>query len=488
MATRLALSLTSAALRGDTRSQLELAKFYLNGECGLPKNLEIALHWLDRAKSSGSKEAAVQIGKSIPWARLQQYQHGKDCLRLAAESGDGRVQRTLAHLMLACEFPALVSDLSATQWLQRAVASGNSQAQVDLEFMARGEVALRGLSSDALDSFVDRGSTAAKLELVLRCIQNGDVKKAKQILEPLAGAGVREAADELARLQYDDGNLGEAAFWWQKLASKGDVGAMLKLARCHMESEGRCISGLGRSYKKAASWFLRALQAGSAEAAYQLYLLYRKPGFSMRNASESRRYLQLAAQKGHPQAQFSSALRLLKGVASRQARAEAAVLLKRAADQGHQLAGQKLLVIASRAPQDRSLDAVQREMLTLIAVKNVALATRLELGWILGLSLIEALWVDLSRADRDVLFECDLTQRGCRQWPRLILVESDAQREVISRAKRYRDLEIPAAKGIFAQRSAVEAAVARYIERCGANFRELFQVVQGADQDWKSVA
>jgi TPR repeat protein len=209
------------------------------------------------------------------------------------------------------------------------------------------------------------------------------------------------------------------------------------------------------------------LQSGSAEAAYQLHLLYQKPGYSMRNAGESQRYLGLAAERGYAHAQFALAVRMLRGLCGREARTDAAIWLKRAADQGHSLAAQKLSTLVVRTPIDCGPGSLQREALKLIGRKNLALAARLECGWVFGLSLLESIWVDFVRADRSVLLECDLSERGCRQMPVLILIENDIQREALALVKRRSTLDVPGADLRYSSRALAEAALRRYIERCG---------------------
>lgn len=473
MATRLAVSLTSAARKGDLVAQLALSDCYLQGSEGLPQDYEMALAWLSRAKALGSSDAAVRMGRCIPWAYLQHHPDGVDCIRGAAELGDVRSQRTMAHLMLGGQIPALVGGQTAQEWLQKAADAGNAQARADIEFMVGGELHMRGLSRDSLDSFAGLGSTAARLELALRQWQEGSHVAAERALEKLAQAGNQMAAMELAGLLQGEGRLGDAAHYWTNLAQQGSVDAMLKLAACYMQSEGVRESGLGRSYKKAASWLLRASQSGNAEAAYALHLLYRKPGFSMRNAADSLRYLELAANRGHSNAQFSLATRILRGVCGRQARTDAAIWFARAAKQGHAMAAQRLSSMVIRAPADCSPSGPQREALKLISRKNLALAARLECGWVFGLGLLESIWVDFVRADRGELLECDLSERGCRQWPVLVLIESDLQREMLALVKRRSGLSLPGTDLSYASRTLAEAALRRYLDRCGVDAKVL---------------
>ncbi len=467
MATRVAVKLTNSARKGDVACQLELSDCYLHGLQGLPQSFELALAWLVRAKESGAPNVDPMIGQAIPWAFLCGYPGGADCIRLAAESGHARARRTMAHLMLGGQLPSTIGGLTAHEWLQKAVDAGNSRARADLEFIAQGEVTLRGLSHDVLDSFVGRGSTAAQLELALRQLKDGSRAAAEQALQRLAKAGNQRASLELAELLQGDGRLGEAVRWWAAPAQQGRVEAMLKLAACYMQSEGLRESGLGRSYKKAAAWLLRALKSGSAEAAYQLHLLYQTPGYSMRNAGQSQRYLGLASELGHAHAQFVLAVRMLRGVCGREARTDAAIWLKRAADQGHSLAAQKLSTFVSRTPIDYSPGCRQREALKLIGRKNLALAARLECGWVFGLSLLESIWVDFVRADRGVLLECDLSERGCRQLPVLVLIENDIQREALALVKRRSTLDVPGTDLGYPSRTLADVALRRYIERCG---------------------
>ena len=469
MASRRASTLIRAARKGDVDSQIALAKCYLHGTEGLPQGFEMALMWLDRARVQGSRYASMLIGESIPWAVLQTYPDGAESVQVAARMGSAQAQRTLAHLMLAGTLPERVLGVTAREWLERALVGGLEKACADLDFLNKGELHLRSLSQDSLKNFSNRGSDSAKLEVALCELRLGPSESARMVLIRLADSGNPDAMAALAMQEMAEGRLDLAVKWWRDLALNGDAEAMLKLADCYMQSQGVRISGIGRSHKSAAAWLVKASNRGSKVADYSLYLLYRDPRFSMRNAEDSKRHLQLAAEKGHPVAQYELASRLLRGACSRVMRTDVAIWFKRAVDQGHEPSCRMLQTLVARQPEKACLGQELRKALALVGQKNIALATRLELGWVFGLRPIESVWVDLERGDRDLLLECDLSGLGCRKWPTLILIESAGQREVLARARRYPPSALPRAVTAASRQSEAEKVLKKFVEQCGVD-------------------
>lgn len=62
------------------------------------------------------------------------------------------------------------------------------------------------------------------------------------------------------------------------------------------------------SFKKAIRWLTQAGEQGLAKAWYALSLIYQKAEFSQRNMADAQHYLEIAANLGHPRAQYERGL------------------------------------------------------------------------------------------------------------------------------------------------------------------------------------
>lgn len=101
----------------------------------------------------------------------------------------------------------------------------------------------------------------------------GDIKKAREIWEKMAGDGDAQAMNNLGVL-YDQGkdvepDPGRAAHWFAQAANAGNPSGMSNYGR--MLEQGR---GLPANPSEAARWFDLAARKGQAEAQYNLGLLY----------------------------------------------------------------------------------------------------------------------------------------------------------------------------------------------------------------------
>ncbi len=154
-----------------------------------------------------------------------------------------------------------------------------------------------------------------------------------------------------------------------------------------------------------------------------------------------------AAGRGHAEAQYRVALRLLRDGHMEQAsgpgepRGEepdvAAIRhLADAARQGHIEAARALDAAACRAPAMTEARAAQwREAVAAMAPLSLPVAMRIELAGALGLRIGELLFVDPVEACRGDCFVVDLRRAGIKLRRRVVLVESPAQREAAEKAR-----------------------------------------------------
>ncbi len=67
MANREQLAIIRQARAGEVHAQLALGRLYLHGTHGLPQSVGTALYWFDRAARAGSREAVLEIGRTVPY-------------------------------------------------------------------------------------------------------------------------------------------------------------------------------------------------------------------------------------------------------------------------------------------------------------------------------------------------------------------------------------------------------------------------------------
>jgi TPR repeat protein len=87
-------------------------------------------------------------------------------------------------------------------------------------------------------------------------------------------------------------------FWSQRAAFQGHIEARFIVGLCFMKE-----SGVGQCYRTALMWFLRASDVGCAKAQYAAGLFYRQ-GLGMDKPSEAqaKKYLKKAADQGYEMA------------------------------------------------------------------------------------------------------------------------------------------------------------------------------------------
>src|SRR5437763_9227451 len=132
MANREELAIIRGARAGLVESQLALGRLYLFGSAGLPKSLQTALHWLDRAARQGCAEAWQLIGNHIP---LELAQHSPNPVTAwyekAYDGGLVRAGLVYAQLVLGNDEmrPPTAQRAKALRALEEAGRAGFAEAQ-----------------------------------------------------------------------------------------------------------------------------------------------------------------------------------------------------------------------------------------------------------------------------------------------------------------------------------------------------------------------
>src|SRR5690606_1428943 len=117
----------------------------------------------------------------------------------------------------------------------------------------------------------------------------------------------QQAGFDEAVAAYDRGDFAEAVRLWTPLARKGDVAAQFNLGLIY--EKGR---GVPADAARAAQYYLSAAESGHAKSAYNLGILHSRGALGPnRDLDAAGKWLEVAAEKGIPQAQYLLALLLV---------------------------------------------------------------------------------------------------------------------------------------------------------------------------------
>jgi len=442
---RAALSVLRRARAGDQAGQLALGRLYLEGRGGLAADPASAFVWLERAARQGSREAVIAIGERVPAAAVPNPRSAAQLFEHAAASGCAHARKVLADWLLA-GLDIGISPERALELIEAAARDGDLGAQLRLAYcLERGEGCLPDLERALhwYEQAARSGSVAAQEALADHYWRLGR-RDAASWLERCARHGSDAAAGRLGVLLLRDGKPADALPLLQRGAEAGEVEAQLALARLHATRGGRSVTGVPHTYKKAAAWLDRAARQGSAEAWYELSRLYSLRSNSLRDPWTARRCLERAAELGHVEAQYRCGDAYLRHGRGPEDEVTAAGWLMRAASGGHREAA-RLLGQTWPTPPGPPPEVVERQEAAIRAIARVdlPLATRLELGAVLGLRLDEALLVEPRGADRGccLVLPSRTRVRGSRRG--LVLVDTADKRALLDRAKGLLVSEAP---------------------------------------------
>lgn len=241
-----------------------------------------------------------------------------------------------------------------------------------------------------------------------------------------------------------DGDKREAISFLECAAAAGDGESqmVLGLLLARMDICGKrneCIDGIA-NYKEAIRWLSLAGEQGIGMAWYAISKIYQKSEFSQRSLSQSHHYLCKAASAGYHVGQRELGMqvwRKRKGDETRDVLA--AYWLQKAAAQGCREAALQLEKFASRASPSAWAIEAQRQLSAHAFKVPIVLTARIALAARFGLSIPEALMIDLASADRGHCLLIDIRAVYARGKRRLIVVDNDEERAEIDRITRSLD-------------------------------------------------
>ena len=235
-----------------------------------------------------------------------------------------------------------------------------------------------------------------------------------------------------------NGDKDEAMRFLRCAASAGDRDAQLSLGLllARMDIDGNrndAIVGIA-NYKEAIRWLTHAAEQGLVKAWYAISRIYQKAEFSQRSLTQAHDYLCKAAAGGYHVAQRELGMlvwRTRKGDASRDVLA--LYWLHKADAQGCGEAASRLERLASRPSPAPWAREAQRQLAPYAFKVPLVINARIALAAHFGLSLPEALLIDLASADRGHCLLVDVRPDYARGRLRLILIGSEEDRAEIDR-------------------------------------------------------
>ncbi|MGV3656098.1 MAG: hypothetical protein ACO1N5_17995 [Noviherbaspirillum sp.] len=476
MATREEIAFLREARSGKGAAQLILGRYYLFGGAGLKRNGTSALYWLHRAATRDEREAWQLIGRHIPFeVAASAPDPGRFCIwyERAVDAGVVEAALTWARLLLATGEEALPR--KALTALEEAARAGQVEAQWLLAQELNRPVAAqvgRHAQGPVAQAAPGKAVDPAALEWATRAAANGVLQAQRALADraermgevadflrwglPVARALVRRqamppgamAADDAAFLarcashwqRAGDADPQELERFWQLAAGAGNREARFALGLwfANMDEQGQRRTGHARNsnYRKAIHFLTLAGEQGEGAAWYALSRIFMRPntGLSAHGLADARRYLEHAAQAGHRTAQLE-----LGRVCWRNRRSDldndvrAAHWLAKAAAQGAAEAAQLLARIATGAAPAPWAHEASLRMSADAAATFPLLAARIELAARFGLSLPEAMLLDVNAADRGHCLLVDIRALHARSKRRLILVRTGGERLALDR-------------------------------------------------------
>jgi TPR repeat protein len=483
MANREELAIIRGARAGRAEAQLALGKLYLFGSAGLPKSLQTALHWLDRAARQDCAEACKLIGSHIPLERAQRSERPlTPWYERAYDDGIVRAGLVYAQLLLGepgAPGPAPQARAKALRALEEAAQAGFADAQwllarqhgatAPAERVPGAPAAIpdpRPAGQRWLRRAADNGVAAAQYALLEQAWEAGHAERYLERALPLAqslaqaasnGKGTqRPSPDEVVLLSRCARLLAAAERqqlvdpadlhrFWEIAAAEHDRHAQLALGLWYarMQVDGKRVPGGAGSanFKKAIRWLTLAGDQGLPEAWYALSRIYIKPEFAQRNVADAQRYLERAAEMGYRDAQLecgNNAWRARRENESNDVRA--VYWLQKAAAQGCAEAAAALGKIAPRLTATPYTETgALLACVPDLAATHPLLAARLELAALFKLTRAEALLLDIKAADHGHCLVIDIRASYGRSKRRLVAIDTAQERQALDRVERVFD-------------------------------------------------
>ena len=252
-------------------------------------------------------------------------------------------------------------------------------------------------------------------------------------------------------------------------ASSGDADVQLNLGAMY---------ALQQDYTKAKSLFEKAAAQGSAEAQYNLGLLYDQGYGVPQDYAQARSWYEKAAVQGNDSAQFNLGLMYARGQGGRQDYAQARQWYERAAAQGHAKAQNNLGVMYHEGEGVQQDYAQARRWFEKAAAKDNA-----DAQYWMGYIYAQGHGVKQDYAQARAWFEKAAAQGAANAQTALDMMNAVAQEDALTK-EDARQLAKQAAKGDGRALKALEQTAAQGDADAQTGLGVLYLIGQGVRQDY----
>ncbi|KAF9158462.1 hypothetical protein DFQ26_007630 [Actinomortierella ambigua] len=347
-----------SANQDNSDAQVQLGIMYDSGY-GIADDKATAVSWYRKAAAQGNARAQVFLGIAYEKGHAVPQDHAEalSWFRKAADSGNAEAQRCMGVMYINGHGPTTTTtttpdDPNAKDWLTKAALGGNLEAQVDLGVMY--ELGCPGIPQDHVEAAAcfrkaaDQGSGRAYAYLGLAYQAGRGVEKnqeeAIKLFHKANDLGYVEAAVCLG-LAYEDGrgvepDYDQAADWYLKAAEQGNLAACLNIAALF-----ELGFGVTRNKEQALSMLELCEEdtttVGTMARMHIEWLkssLYQPP----KNDSGAVELFRQGAEQGYAAAQNNLGRMYEVGCGVKKDRQQAMQWLRKAAEQGHDDAKERL--------------------------------------------------------------------------------------------------------------------------------------------------
>jgi len=249
-----------AADQGDADAELSLSAYYLRGYGPLPRNVQLALTWLQKSADQDSAEAAFRLGSlylSPPYEISRNAETAAEWYRKAADQGYQVAEIELGQLY-SQGLGVKQDKEQALYWLREASDQGGLPGQ-------RAEQLISTLQNNpaaippAAPSAALPQTMAEAMDDIRKDAERGSAPEQRALGDFYA---IRGFAGSAADAQ-------QAIVWWRKAADQGEVKAINKLAGAY--ALGMFVP---LDAEQSVSWSRRAAETDDPTAEQQLGMDY----------------------------------------------------------------------------------------------------------------------------------------------------------------------------------------------------------------------
>lgn len=476
---REALPILRSARRGDAQALFDVGRAYLLGRTPFGFHPDTGIRYLKRSAETGHRPAAHLLAESLTLDQLVAYELVEQ-LRQCAMEGLGPAQIKLG-IWLATE---QASRFEGVEWLRRAERAGHPQARLALANILL-EHAMDNPRTEGirlLRAEAASGNASAWIPLARAARVAGDqalfrlgLRRACEAISPpdrevailiVEALCIDETREHLALLPPEHVRLA-----LMQRSEQRDANAMFLLggvlAGLDERLRSHCAIPTTRKLGRALSLLQAAADAGALKAWLALAEVYRTHPSLPYASRYARYYLERAVQAGAPLARVQLGAQMLAQAHGEDDLSRALQLLQPLARQGLTHATALLTTLISPVAGD---DGAAHAALTRLAHRYGILASRLSLARQFGLTVHEALTLDLNLAQRLWGLWVDpglfFSQRR-KRMPRAIPALSEAADDALRRAKAMLygiDCGPAGPEGDYRQRAYALTAALRRIE------------------------